>query len=703
MNARRRITSFALVLVALMMSVLSYPRIASADYASVCGGFTRLGRNGCAGYFTNKNFYSSGSAGFVTGWNVLNCEFSSRGCVTINGTTESPTNALPSGINTAALFEAEISWYLSPGYAYNHAGAAFLVDTMLGRPGSSFGTVAAGINYAVANLNNWKTNYIDYYASQGWITWNQATTEPVGVINSMHNCTYNVDCTRDNIANPASNDGQDISFFRNPDAESSHLIIFHNPDGSSFQIRRECANVVGNLPNMNALIPKPPTVATLSCDGDSPSVIAPDPNQAFNMTVYMNYAPAGSASTSFGSNTLTVQLTGPAGFTTITKTTTAPAIDNTSGELSYVLNVPATGIAGNYGLTWKVTGANPTASCSDTIPIAYTPYFDVAGGDTSAGQGFGSGCTTNPGADIEGENLDSSSTPGNYFGAGTRQAAIATGQIDQFATDTTNNLTLNTGGSTNGLAALAPGSQPSGLAFANDPPPSGNYGGTFLGASSPDWCVPDYATSVGDATSTAMPTSGSLSALPANTNATYVVTAGAASGQQLNGDITLQPGVHVVLVVQGGADLYLNGNVSYTSYTTFDTIPWITVIVKGGNMHIDKHVTTLHGFYIAEPDSGNGGLMYTCASGPSTPDSDYTDCNNPLTFYGAVSAGQLIMGRTAGDVANGTTVKDVPAERFVFGPELWLGAVSGPRETCVDDPTQTQCLYQEYTSLPPTL
>jgi hypothetical protein len=69
-----------------------------------------------------------------------------------------------------------------------------------------------------------------------------------------------------------------------------------------------------------------------------------------------------------------------------------------------------------------------------------------------------------------------------------------------------------------------------------------------------------------------------------------------------------------------------------------------------------------------------------------------------------VSAYELIPGRTFGNIAKALdTGSDQPGEQFVFTPELWLGSAAAPGSSCVINPTQTNCLYQAYTSLPPVL
>ena len=437
---------------------------------------------------------------------------------------------------------------------------------------------------------------------------------------------------------------------------------------------------------------------SLSCVGGGsslPSDLVAGEKYPFQVWVHVN-GPPGATTVPPGGKFTAINID------TLHTTSNATVTGNNlySANLTYT---PQT--AGTYTLSWTFSGGesrpNPTTCTQNNVKVSYEPYFTVDGGDVSAGQGFGAACSDNPSADIEGTNLD---TSGSYFGASSRQAAIATGQISQFATDVVNNIPGNLGGNSEGAASPF---SPSRLALANKSPagvtyPQGTtYGGNYMAGSSQPWCVPDYAAGVGAATGTVMPTSSSLSGLVASPN-DYVFRVSSAGDKQLNGDINLQPGVHVVLLITGGSNLYLNGNVNYAGYSTLEDIPQLTVIVKGGNVYVDSGVQSLHGFYVAQPTSHSTGLLYTCASGPNTAAIDYGTCNQPLTFYGGVAAGQIIPGRTYGNIAK-SSVPDNPGEQFVFTPELWLGATSGPVTSCSVDPTQAQCLYQSYTSLPPVL
>jgi hypothetical protein len=290
-------------------------------------------------------------------------------------------------------------------------------------------------------------------------------------------------------------------------------------------------------------------------------------------------------------------------------------------------------------------------------------------------------------ADITSYNMDTGT--GNYFGSSTRQAALATGQINQFATDTVNFIPTNLGGSTDGIDA----NRPSGLAFANTSANTTIYGGNYLGTFGKNWCVPDYAASVTGTTGTAMP---NFNTLPPYVNNVYRL-----SGDQSFSNIKLKAGVHVTLIVTG--NVLLNNDVTYDTYASVNDIPQFTLISLGGDIYIHHDVSELHGFYVAQPVGGANGTIYTCATGSGSPVDDYANCNNPLTIYGSVAANKIVPGRTVGNVAQTSAAVDLPAEQFVYTPELWLGSTTAPTTSCAIDPTQANCMYQSFTSLPPVL
>lgn len=363
--------------------------------------FINLGIAGCHGYFTSngtKDFNRPAPYG-VVGYNIVDCNYSSLLCV--NGT--GPNNAipfapavctavqLPCGVKNAADFEKWMGWYLQSGYSYNHAGAAYIVDAMLGRQGTGFANVNAGINYALAHFQEWK-NDVTYYDSQGWIDWYVVTPVFAGQINSMHACntTYSPagSCQENTVGVKAANgtypyDGKDEVIFRQQTDEPSHLIIFHNPNGTSFEIRRECANLVASD---SPLVPPPPPVVNPACGAMMVNPGKVDPDRSFLVQVTVTYKTTGEANAVMGStNQMKLSVSGPGvsySDNNILMNQDGADINATSTTLGPSNN---TGI---YTVNWGVTGsAIPSAdiNCNATFFIANMPYFEVNGGDVSAG------------------------------------------------------------------------------------------------------------------------------------------------------------------------------------------------------------------------------------------------------------------------------------------------------------------------------
>jgi hypothetical protein len=133
-------------------------------------------------------------------------------------------------------------------------------------------------------------------------------------------------------------------------------------------------------------------------------------------------------------------------------------------------------------------------------------------------------------------------------------------------------------------------------------------------------------------------------------------------------------------------------------------LPLFYLVVKGGDIYIDRGVSQLDGIYIAEPDSnGRGGHIYTCAGpDPANPGSDIpydtssTDlfsastCQNPLTVNGAFVAKDTYFWRS-----NGSYYKqDGAAETFNYVPMLWL---ANPYDPTADSG------FNSLSNLPPVL
>ena len=108
-------------------------------------------------------------------------------------------------------------------------------------------------------------------------------------------------------------------------------------------------------------------------------------------------------------------------------------------------------------------------------------------------------------------------------------------------------------------------------------------------------------------------------------------------------------------------DVYIANNIQYSntgSYGNLADIPTFKLVVKG-NIYIDKSVTRLDGVYIAQPrnDAGfTGGTIYTCSTGSTGTQQDFTDyyneCQNKLQVNGAFVAQDVKLLRTGNTLSS---------------------------------------------------
>jgi hypothetical protein len=599
-----------------------------------CDGPSRLGRADCHGYFTNYNF------GPDWGGNILNCTID--GC--LRG--ESLDNEIPDWVNNATDFENLVGHFLGRGYSYNHAGAAFIIDAMLGKRGSDFGTTNAGINYAVDNFNHWKDLVSSYGAH---VDWNVSTSIPYGEINSMHACDVGTDCSYSN----------DFVFYQDTDrgGEPSHLIVFHNKDGSTFEIRRECANLVGELsPISDWTTPPRP-----SCAGMTVNPGLPDPKMTYRVTANVDYQDTSHATTVRTSrDNLFIHVNGPG----VSYNNDNVGVSQSGRRLSGWVQPGPTNHTGTYNVDYGISGPDPgTITCRDSFYVTDQPVFHTSGGDTDTGAGMtigGVDCAVpaDPKAGLVGWNLEAK---GNYAGAGTQYAAFAMNHLQDYAT------------AQDGTAGGPyTSSDPTMLAFANDAAGgvnvgAGLFGGQFGGGSA---CVRDYFS-----------------------GATGVLNGNITIGGRAIANSTSQ-----AIYVKG--NVYITGDITFSdSYANIGEIPSFNVIVEG-NIYIAPGVKQLDGLYVAEPTTPTrGGIVYTCASAPFVAqplDSGlYNKCSgNSLTFNGAVVARQLWLLRANGTVSDSGTA----AENVNFTPEIWL---TTPPDVITGNGAAGT--YNAITSLPPVL
>lgn len=420
---------------------------------------------------------------------------------------------------------------------------------------------------------------------------------------------------------------------------------------------------------------------TAEPDCDSYTVTQPlDPNTPYNITAAVSYGSAQQvAAVQSNGGRFYIRVVRLADNVTIYNNANVPMVVSGLTLRAAVNNLPGTGQTGRFMIQWGITGPFGAINCGGNgstsnngipeppaiFPVTNKPYFQVNGGDVSAGAGMGTGAAgvdcamnDNPKAGIVSWNRGAA---GAYGGAGTQYAALALNYLQGFAT-----------GKGSGLV-------PSGVSFGNTGGTAnqvdlaqGLYGGEFGSAA----CTADYFANAG----TPLP------------------------GPQTIGATVLAKGERRTIYVDG--NVYITGNITFgpagVGYTYANTseIPSFSLVVKG-NIYIAPGVTQLDGFYIAQPSNGTAtnGIIYTCApSGFGTnalnvlTSTLQANCNTALTVNGAFVARQIWLLRTAG------TVTTTAAETFNYVPELWLSAPFGNGLSPVsgDD-------YDAITSLPPVL
>lgn len=612
-------------------------------------GRVLFGREQCIGYFTGRDVYGSNG-------------------IDIDSVIDNGNNSLM-GVTNANNFISTLRTLLY-GSNYNDSfGSAFIIATMMGRSGTSFSSSRnTGIAWAKSNFASWEQR-VRYYDSQGRVNWNQLINFNAPFQNSGRSKIIMSD---------------DIFYMKQTD-ETQRTIVFTNPNGTKFEIKKNCGNLVGTP---TPLVPQPqynltPDIATSINNGTTTGDVAQVGDSVrFTYTVEND--------TSSNSGTTACNIYG----NTFTGYEPVPDPEHTTSNNGYV--PPGTGCPRTFNANTTVTLANETitvATANQTICrslvvnpyavgqgaraievciyVAAKPYVKVFGGDVSAGNGIASGttssnCTPNTGASISAWNKGAST----FAGAGTQMAAMALGTIDEFAT------------------GQRSATVPSGLAFANNPIDGDTYGGNL--GSVP--CIPDYY-AVKPATTTP---------LPANVSAMVTGAYGATGTTTLAGG-NVNPGQRVTVYVQG--DVYISSNITYTPNWNFRNIPLFQLVVKG-NIYVDNNVTQLDGAYIAQPNGGSGGNIYTCTtSAAALPlnGSLYNTCNTKLTVNGLFSAKQVHLMRTSGTISQSTAAEsraaNNAAEVFNYNPSVWIAqpaAGSNTNNTKVGE-------YDAITSLPPIL
>ena len=338
--------------------------------------------------------------------------------------------------------------------------------------------------------------------------------------------------------------------------------------------------------------------------------------------------------------------------------------------ISYTFNPSPGSYVG--GSNYAATNGNATygspVKCGGPLKVATKPYFKVYGGDVIAGV-----CSQSiPYHYIAGSGINAWNNGGNGDqGSGTTTAALATGNIDGFASGQ------------NILSML----NPPPLTMANTSTGLYGYGGNFTSTSS-------TCTSTGSGYySLASQLAKSMS-----NNPNYHIVNCDNQSQQCQVNIgTLDNGIHYIYL-STNKPVYINSNIYYpNNISSVSDIPSLEVVTKG-NIYINPNVTNIAGTFIAEGGTINdigGSNTLTCNSGSTDPKNPCQGAKK-LTIDGSFIANQIDLYRTYGALSaaknSPTPDNGYAAEEFDYSPLNWL-VPGNPNSLNV----------QSITSLPPVL
>lgn len=155
-----------------------------------------------------------------------------------------------------------------------------------------------------------------------------------------------------------------------------------------------------------------------------------------------------------------------------------------------------------------------------------------------------------------------------------------------------------------------------------------------------------------------------------------------------NGDLkvegsTLNKGKMVIIYVPNGTAT-IDGNINYADerYGSIEEIPQMVIIAK--NITINRNVTNVDAWLLAQDADGNGGKITTC---------DYTGnltsevCNTTLRINGPVLAKDMELRRTAG--AGAGAASGQPAEVFNLRADMYLWGYNEGRSALRAETTHT--------------
>jgi hypothetical protein len=389
-----------------------------------------------------------------------------------------------------------------------------------------------------------------------------------------------------------------------------------------------------------------------------------------------------------------------------------PTVINAGDE--YCASVTITYGKGYKGPTDIVAGEQVQARTNPCPQVHNSPYVHLLGSDVSAGGAFGKPCESSNGGIytyLNTTGFNQGAEPGS--GSGVQIGALAIGPINGFNSA---NLRGSAPTSANGLAFandIAVGSGP------GDPAVGGSLGGSH--------CMTDYWSKMPAKLKEDGPVNQDNVSLPStNGKGKQVAYYKPASGTLRLNNGTIGKGKNVAIFVEGNLRIGGDGSttkVQYgdTTWGSIDEIPSLYFIVKG-NIYIDAEVTQLDGVYIAQPNGGSGGNIYTCTdeTSPISVGNSLSQCGKQLVVNGAFVAQKVHLLRSFGSLRNSypgeklqlggartcavntstgnTTTGDCASEIFNFSPEMYLQA---PDIQATSGPNTGK--YDYITSLSPVL
>ena len=365
------------------------------------------------------------------------------------------------------------------------------------------------------------------------------------------------------------------------------------------------------------------------------------------------------------------------------------------------------GSVNNIGVVQNSIPGTVSSGDKCSGPVVNEPYFKVFGSDISVGGSFyttvnGNKTCTSSNSGIYGWNTGTSNVYTSQYAGSGAQFLLSSMSSLSGAASNQNNPNANIWPK---FTSSSPTSDPIGFSLTNVGSNSAaNLFGTSLGAAT---CMADYYSSL---PASAQPVgSTSLS----GSDGVYSMAGGSTiSPSNIGASNVVGQARRITIYVSG--DLYISGDINFvTNFNSINDIPTLVIIVKDGNIYIDKSVANLTGIFIAQSTISNKGYIYDCASGFTAIANNqlYDNCGKRLTVNGSFIANKVVLNRT-GNATNDKISSSLrkasssennantnATEIFNYGPAFWINTAL-PITTSAGT---TSAGYDSIINLPPVL